>query len=68
MAVEKLISAKNRESEIASGCDTHAARIHSDHPEYVWRRDDGLDAGSAWTSREAGDAALMDVSGRQSAA
>ncbi len=44
---------------------THAARIHPDHPEYVWRRDDGLDAGSAWTSREAGDGALMDVSGRQ---
>jgi integrase len=27
---------------------THAARIHSDHPEYVWRRDDGLNAGSAF--------------------
>ena len=30
-----------------------------------WGRDDGLDAGSAWTSSEAGDGALMDASGRQ---
>jgi hypothetical protein len=43
---------------------THAARIHSDHAEYLRRRDDGLDAGGAWESGEAGDRALMDVSGR----
>jgi len=36
----------------------------SDHSEYVWRRDDGLNAGSEWAGGEAGDAALMDVSGR----
>ncbi len=43
----------------------HAARIHPDHAEYLWRRDDGLNAGSAWAGGEAGDGALMDVSGRQ---
>ena len=44
---------------------THEARVHSDHAEYVWWRDDGLDARSSWESREAGDGALMDASGRQ---
>jgi integrase len=41
------------------------ASTHSDRPEYVWRRNDGLNAGSAWAGGEAGDGALMDVSGRQ---
>ena len=44
---------------------THAARIHSDHAEHLWRGDDGIDAGSARASGEAGNGALMDVSGRQ---
>src|SRR6266851_6105809 len=44
---------------------THAARIHPDHAQYIWRRDDGINAGSAWESGTAGNAALMDASGRQ---
>src|ERR1700730_8959533 len=43
----------------------HEARIHPDHAQYIWRRNDGLNAGSAWAGGEAGDGALMDVSGRQ---
>jgi NAD(P)-dependent dehydrogenase (short-subunit alcohol dehydrogenase family) len=43
----------------------HAARIHSDHAKYLWRRDNGINAGSAWASGTAGNAALMDASGRQ---
>jgi integrase len=43
----------------------HEARIHTDHSQYVWWRDDGLNAGSPWKSRKASDRALMDVSGRQ---
>ena len=41
---------------------TQAARIHPDHAPYIWRRDDGIDAGSARAGREAADAALMKVS------
>jgi hypothetical protein len=41
---------------------TLAARIHPDHAQYIWRRDDGIDAGSSRAGREAGDAALMKVS------
>jgi hypothetical protein len=44
---------------------THAARFHSDHSQYVRGRNDGVDAGGAWTGGQAGDRVLMDANGRQ---
>src|SRR5215469_15711814 len=61
--LSRLARRQRRTAHRAEGA--HAARIDPDYAEYVWWRNDGLDAGSARAGSEAGDRALMDASGRQ---